>query len=71
MAVAIAPAPPIPNEHMASKAHSCPKCGNEMSMDALNEEAQKRITELESQVEMLKGKAISAGKPLIPTRLQS
>jgi DNA repair exonuclease SbcCD ATPase subunit len=46
-------------------AHSCPTCGT--SLEGLAEEAQRKISELEAQVEMLKEKATAAGvfAPLI------
>ncbi|PVI01468.1 hypothetical protein DM02DRAFT_346094 [Periconia macrospinosa] len=62
MAAAVATpsgAPPIHTKHMASKAHSCPNCGTEMPPQETAQE-QKRIMELEAQIEMLKEKATAA-----------
>ena len=57
-AVAVPPAPSIPTtKHMCS----CSKCGIEIPHTA-GEEARRRITELEMQVELLKEKATAAGR---------
>lgn len=52
------PAPSITAKRMQSA--SCLSCGAELDMREA-EEAQKRIRELESQVELLKEKATAAG----------
>jgi DNA repair exonuclease SbcCD ATPase subunit len=59
----IAPAPAVSNntKHMASQGHSCPECGNQIPLEEDLEEAQRRIQELEAQVELLKEKATAAG----------
>lgn len=50
-------------KHMASRGHSCPECGTHVHVpeDRDMEEAQRRIKELEAQVELLKEKATAAG----------
>ncbi|CAI6340966.1 unnamed protein product [Periconia digitata] len=51
--------PSIHTKHMASKTHNCPNCGTEMPPEESRRE-QKRIVELEAQIEMLKEKATAA-----------
>lgn len=46
---------------MASKGHSCPRCGTQVPGGGEVEEAQRKIRELQAQVEMLKDKATAAG----------
>jgi len=53
------PAPPIAAKPMQQG--SCPNCGTTLSAEIEVEEAQRRIHELEAQVEMLKEKATAAG----------
>jgi hypothetical protein len=61
-AAALPPPPSIPNTHMASKAHNCPNCGENLpSVGTVVEDAQRKIRELEAQVEFLKEKATAAG----------
>lgn len=57
------PQPPRINntKHMPAKGHSCPKCGSQVPLERNIEDAQRRIRELEGQVEMLKEKATAAG----------
>jgi acetone carboxylase gamma subunit len=50
-------------KQMASSAHSCPECGTQLEFETAVEDAQRKIRELEAQVEMLKDKATAAGKP--------
>jgi tRNA(Ile2) C34 agmatinyltransferase TiaS len=68
MAVALEdfPSPPTTagfhtGKHMASKGHSCPRCGTQVPGGGDVEEAQRKIRELQAQVEMLKDKATAAG----------
>lgn len=76
-AVEIPPAPSIHSyasyggkQLMATsvKGHSCPKCGTNLPGEKEGEVAQKRIKDLEAQVEMLKEKATAAGM-FMPTLL--
>lgn len=65
MAAAIEALPPDPavnnTKHMPARAHGCPNCGTYVPLDRREEDAQRKIRELEAQVEMLKEKATSAG----------
>ncbi|KAF2705971.1 hypothetical protein K504DRAFT_87505 [Pleomassaria siparia CBS 279.74] len=63
MAVVLAPPPAhtINTKQMPAVAHSCPKCGTDMMIEGEDEDAKKKIQELEAQVEMLKEKATAAG----------
>ncbi|ORY17121.1 hypothetical protein BCR34DRAFT_475421 [Clohesyomyces aquaticus] len=45
---------------MAANVHSCPNCGSQVLQDAGVQDAQRKIAELEAQVEMLKSKATAA-----------
>ena len=62
-ALNVAPPPPAVNMKamMAAQGHSCPRCGTQVPIEQEVEEAQRKIRELEAQVEMLKEKATSAG----------
>lgn len=56
------PGPSIATKYsMTNKAHSCPNCGSNLPTESEIEEAQRRIRELEAQVELLKEKATAAG----------
>lgn len=44
-----------------AKSHSCPNCGTQVLLDTALEDAQRKIAELQAQVEMLKEKATAAG----------
>lgn len=68
-AIEIPPAPSIHTKQMATKAHSCPQCGTSLPVEREVEGAQRRIRELESQVEMLKEKATAAGMFIADLRL--
>ncbi|KAF2745999.1 hypothetical protein M011DRAFT_468882 [Sporormia fimetaria CBS 119925] len=50
----------FPDKHMHSRPHSCPNCGSEVALEQSIAEAQRKIAELEAQVEMLKDKATAA-----------
>ncbi|KAF2468864.1 uncharacterized protein BDR25DRAFT_344102 [Lindgomyces ingoldianus] len=45
---------------MSVNSHSCPNCGTQVWQDRAVEDAQRRIAELQAQVEMLKEKATAA-----------
>ncbi|KAH7139180.1 hypothetical protein B0J11DRAFT_36807 [Dendryphion nanum] len=49
-------------KNMSKSTHNCPQCGSAVSLDRSIEEAQRKIAELEAQVEMLKEKATAADK---------
>ncbi|KAF2011307.1 hypothetical protein BU24DRAFT_466032 [Aaosphaeria arxii CBS 175.79] len=55
------PTPPAldHSKHLA-KVHNCPKCGTQVSLEQGVEDAQRRIRDLEAQIEMLKEKATAA-----------
>jgi hypothetical protein len=54
------PAPSIPTKDMG--VHSCPACGSSIQSDTGEMEmAQRKIKELEAQMEMFKEKATAAG----------
>jgi hypothetical protein len=54
------PAPSIPTKHIG--VHSCPACGTSIQLDTGEVEmAQRKIKELEAQMELLKEKATAAG----------
>lgn len=58
----ISQAPTVNNtKHMASRAHSCPRCGTPVPSEDAEADARRKIWELEAQVEMLKEKATAAG----------
>jgi hypothetical protein len=65
MAAAVEPLPPAPStpsKNIANDIHtqSCATCGTSVDMAEV-EEAHRRITELEAQMELLKEKATAAG----------
>lgn len=55
------PYPTINTRQMASKLHSCPKCGTQVQMERSVMDAQRKVRELEAQIEMLTAKATAAG----------
>jgi hypothetical protein len=58
------PPPAISAKAMAAQGHSCPRCGTSVLPEQEIEDAQRKIMELEAQVEMLKEKATSAGESI-------
>ncbi|KAF2659695.1 hypothetical protein K491DRAFT_702108 [Lophiostoma macrostomum CBS 122681] len=54
------PPPAISTKAMGAHGHSCPRCGTQVLPEPDIEDAQRKIMELEAQVEMLKEKATSA-----------
>ncbi|KAF2873811.1 hypothetical protein BDV95DRAFT_489009 [Massariosphaeria phaeospora] len=60
MAVEIPPAPSVHTQKMAGHAHSCPKCGTNVSLSPEAGDAQRRVRELEAQVQILTDKATAA-----------
>lgn len=56
-------APSIPSKHHMPAVQSCPSCGTTFQKGASEAEiAQRRVTELEGQMELLKEKATAAGE---------
>jgi Fe2+ or Zn2+ uptake regulation protein len=56
------PAPSIPSKHHTHGVQSCPACGTTFQPDSSEvEKAQRRVVELEGQMELLKEKATAAG----------
>ncbi|KAF2734097.1 hypothetical protein EJ04DRAFT_494065 [Polyplosphaeria fusca] len=63
MAATIVSPPPAPvanTKQMPPQAHSCPRCGTAVLQDGAARNAQRRVAELEAQVEMLTAKATAA-----------
>jgi hypothetical protein len=57
------PAPSTPEKHSAHGIHNCPTCGTSIQLDSGEAEmAQRKIVELEAQMEFLKEKATAAGR---------